>query len=141
MQLVEVVKTDQTSEETINEVIVFLQKINKIPLIVKDYPGFIVNRLLMPTINRAAFLKMDGVASSHDIDLAMTLGANHKMGPLATADLIGIDVCVGIIKQLYNSYQTPDFEVCPLLEEMVAKGDLGRKTGKGFFRYDSQKQP
>lgn len=134
MKLIEVVQTSMVSKETIDSVIDFSYKIGKIPLIVKDSPGFIVNRALMPLINSAAFVLMEKVATAETIDSAMKLGANHPIGPLALADLIGVDVCLEIMKELDKSGHIK-YPICPLLEKMVAEGDLGRKTGRGFFTY------
>jgi 3-hydroxybutyryl-CoA dehydrogenase len=131
MKLVEVVKTPFSSEESINAVVEFSKKLGKVPIVVIDTPGFVVNRVLFPMINAAAYLLMDKVATAETIDLAMCLGANHPLGPLALADFIGIDLCTKIL----NEFKDPKCEVCPLLEEMVRKGTLGRKTGKGFFNY------
>jgi 3-hydroxybutyryl-CoA dehydrogenase len=114
-------------------------KIGKFPLVVKNSPGFVVNRILLPAINAAAFVLMEKVATAETIDSAMKLGANHPMGPLAIADLIGIDVCLNIMKELNSRLEDSQFQVCPLFEDLVAKGNLGRKTGKGFFVYETQK--
>jgi 3-hydroxybutyryl-CoA dehydrogenase len=135
MKLVEVVKTPFSSEESINAVVEFSKELGKVPIIVLDTPGFVVNRVLMPMINTAAYLLMDKVAAAETIDLAMQLGANYPLGPLALADYIGIDLCTKILNELYGKLEDPKYKVCPLLEEMVRKGTLGRKTGKGFFNY------
>lgn len=135
MKLVEVVQTTMTSKETLDSIIEFSNKLGKFPLIVRDTPGFIVNRILIPMINGAAFALMDKIATAETIDSAMKLGANHPLGPLALADLIGIDVCVNIMKELQCKLKDQPYTVCPLLEEMVTKGNLGRKTGSGFFTY------
>lgn len=134
MKLIELVQTSMTSKETIESVIDFSHKIGKVPLIVKDSPGFIVNKTLMPMINSAAFTLMEKVATAEDIDSAIKLGANHPMGPLALADLIGVDVCLNIMKELDKSDHLK-YPICPLISEMVAQGNLGRKTGRGFFLY------
>jgi 3-hydroxybutyryl-CoA dehydrogenase len=139
MKLIEVVQSPLTSEETVSSIIAVSQRIGKSPLVVKDSPGFIVNRILMSAINTAAFALMENVATAEAIDSAMKLGANHPMGPLALADLIGIDVCVNIMKELEARLKDSKFHLCPLLEELVAKGYLGRKTGRGFFIYNTQK--
>lgn len=138
MKLIEVVQSPLTSEETVSSIIAVSQKIGKFPLVVKDSPGFVVNRILMPAINAAAFVLMEKVATAETIDSAMKLGANHPMGPLALADLIGIDVSLNIMKELNARLEDSKFQVCPLFEELVAKGNLGRKTGKGFFVYETQ---
>jgi 3-hydroxybutyryl-CoA dehydrogenase len=137
MKLIEVVQAPMTSKETVDSIIEFSNKIGKFPLIVRDSPGFIVNKILMPMINAAAFVLMDKIATAETIDSAMKLGANHPLGPLALADLIGIDVCVNIMKELQCKLEGQPYTVCPLLEEMVTKGILGRKTGKGFFTYET----
>ncbi len=139
MKLVEVIESPQTSGETVSSVVTFAQKIGKFPLVVKDSPGFVVNRILMPAINTAAFILMEKVATAEAIDSAMKLGANHPMGPLALADLIGIDTCLSIMKEL-NSRLVGKFQICPLFEKMVSEGNLGKKTGKGFFMYETQDQ-
>lgn len=135
MKLVEIVKTPMTSKETINSIADFAIKIDKVPLIVSDSPGFVVNRILLPMINAAAYVLMEKIASAETIDSAMKLGANHPIGPLALADLVGIDVCLGILKELTEKFELK-YPICPLFEQMVAEGRLGRKTGKGFFTYN-----
>jgi 3-hydroxybutyryl-CoA dehydrogenase len=135
MKLIELAETPLTSKETVNDVLNFSNRIGKFPLIVKDSPGFVVNKILMPMINAAAFTLMDKVASAETIDSAMKLGANHPMGPLALADLIGLDTCLKIMKEINGKLEGLSFTICPLIEEMVAKGRLGRKTGQGFFKY------
>lgn len=136
MKLIEVVVGSSTSQETIEDVIIFSKKIGKTPLLVRDSPGFIVNRCLMPMINQAAFILMDKIATAEAIDSAMKLGANHPVGPLALADIIGIDVCLEIMRELKNRLGSA-YQICPLFEKMVAEGNLGRKTGKGFFSYET----
>ena len=135
MKLVEVVKTPQTSEATVNTILELCETIEKVPLVVKDTPGFVVNRILMPAINSAAFVLMEGVASADIIDSAMKLGANYPMGPLALADLIGIDTCLKIMEEFCSNLEHAGFQICPLFEKMIVQGNLGRKTGKGFFTY------
>ena len=139
MKLIEVVQSRLTSEETVSSIVAVSQRIGKFPLVVRDSPGFVVNRILMPAINAAAFVLMEKVATAEIIDSAMKLGANHPMGPLAIADLVGVDVCLNILKELDARLEDSKFEVCPLFEELVAKGNLGRKTGKGFFVYETSK--
>lgn len=134
MDLVEVVYSKYTSRETIEYIIDFSNKLGKSPILVKDSPGFIVNRCLMPLINEAASLFHGGV-SSNDIDSAIKLGLNHPMGPLALADLIGLDVCVSIMQTLYNGFNDVRYIPSPIFFELVRKGHLGKKTGKGFYDY------
>lgn len=133
MKLVEVAPTTVTSEETLETIIGFLEKLGKTALIVKDSAGFVVNRILMQMVNEAAFVLKEGVATAETIDSAMKLGANHPIGPLALADLIGIDVCLKIMEQFYA--KDAKYQPCPLFREMVDKGYLGRKTRKGFYTY------
>jgi 3-hydroxybutyryl-CoA dehydrogenase len=137
MKLVEIAQAQQTSEDTVVSIIKFSEKLGKFPLVVKDSPGFVVNRILMPAINAAAFVLMEKIAPAEAIDSAMKLGANYPIGPLALADLIGVDTCLNIMRELNRKIEkSSKFDMCPLIEEMVAKGQLGRKTGIGFFRYE-----
>lgn len=136
MKLIEVVQTCYSSRDTINSVIDFSKKLGKEPLIVADTPGFVVNRILMPMVNSAVYALMDKVATAETIDRAMYLGANHPLGPLALADYIGIDICAKTLNELYDKLKDPKYRVCPLLNQMVREGNLGRKTGKGFFIYN-----
>lgn len=136
MKLVEIVRGRETSEETLTLTREFVRKIGKTPVDVRESPGFIVNRLLIPMINEAVFACMEGVASREDIDLAMKLGASHPMGPLAVADLIGLDVCLNIMETLHKQFNDDKYRPCPLLKQMVDEGKLGRKSGRGFFEYD-----
>lgn len=135
MKLVEVIRGYSTSDETFNQIKELSIKLDKVPVEVYDYPGFISNRILMPMINEAIFALMEGVASAEDIDTVMKLGMNHPMGPLSLADFIGLDVCLAIIEVLYNGYNDPKYRPCPLLKKMVAAGKFGRKNGEGFFKY------
>lgn len=135
MKLVEVIKGIGTSEETKNTVIELSKKLGKEPVEVEEGPGFVVNRVLIPMINEAIGILADGVATAEDIDLAMKLGANHPMGPLALADLIGNDVCLSIMEVLYTEFGDSKYRPNPLLRKMVRAGYLGRKTKKGFFDY------
>lgn len=136
MQLVEIVQARETSKETMHVVVEFTRKIGKAPVVAKDIPGFIVNRILMPMINEAVFALEETVASPEDIDLAMTTGANHPVGPLALADRIGLDTVLAICEVLYQDLNDPKFSPCPLLRRYVEAGRLGRKTGRGFFLYE-----
>ncbi|RKO67416.1 3-hydroxybutyryl-CoA dehydrogenase [Desulfofundulus salinus] len=135
MQLVEVVKGSATSEETFATIKVMVEKLGKTAVAVNEAPGFIVNRMLVPMINEAAYILMEGVASAEDIDTAMKLGANHPIGPLALADMIGIDVCLAVMETLYAEFSDAKYRPCPLLRKLVRAGYLGRKTGKGFYTY------
>jgi len=135
MQLVEVIKGAATSEDTFSTAIDLVRKMNKVPIGVNESPGFAVNRLLVPLINEAAFLLMEGVASADEIDTAMKLGANHPIGPLALGDLIGLDVCLAVMETLHMEFGDSKYRPCPLLRKLVRAGHLGRKTGKGFFNY------
>jgi 3-hydroxybutyryl-CoA dehydrogenase len=136
MKLVEIIRGYSTSDETYSTIKKLSEKLDKVPVEVFDYPGFVANRILMPMINEAAFTLMEGVASKEDIDTVMKLGMNHPMGPLTLADFIGLDVCLAIIEVLYNGYNDSKYRPCPLLKKMVAANKLGRKTGEGFFKYD-----
>ncbi len=135
MKLVEVIKGDDTSPETVERAKQLCKHLGKTPVIVKESPGFVVNRLLCPMLNEAAYLLMENVASAEDIDTAMKLGANHPLGPLSLADLIGIDVLYAIMDTLHKDFKDEKYKPCPLLKQMIDKGHLGRKTGRGFFKY------
>ena len=135
MKLVEIIKGDQTSKETLETIKNLAKKMNKIPIECNDSPGFVSNRILMPLINEAAFTYMEGVASVEAIDEIMKLGMGHPMGPLKLADLIGIDVCVSIMKVLLDGFNNDKYLICPLLIEMNKKGKLGIKTKEGFYKY------
>lgn len=136
MKLVEVIKGIATSEETKNTIVEVSKKLGKDPVEVEEAPGFVVNRILVPMINEAVGILADNVASAEDIDLAMKLGANHPMGPLALADLIGIDVCLAIMEVLYAEFGDSKYRPHPLLRKMSRAGYLGKKSGKGFFDYN-----
>jgi len=135
MKLVEVVPGAATAKETVDRAKSLAERLGKTPVVVKESPGFIVNRLLCPMMNEAAYLVMEGIASPEDIDTAMKLGANHPIGPLALADLVGIDVLYAIMEVLHSDIGDPKFRPCPLLKQMMEAGRLGRKTGQGFFKY------
>ena len=135
MQLVEIVRGLETSDETVAETVDLARALGKVPVVVADRPGFVSNRVLMPMINEAAFALMEGVADREAIDTVMKLGMNHPMGPLALADLIGIDVCLDIMEVLHRGFGDSKYRACPLLRTMVAAGRLGRKSGRGFYEY------
>jgi len=136
MKLVEVIKGLQTSKQTEDKIKQFIESIKKSPVKVEEAPGFVVNRLLIPMINEAIGIYADGVASKEDIDTAMKLGANHPMGPLALADLIGLDVCLAIMEILHQEFGEDKYRPHPLLKKMVRGKVLGRKSGKGFYDYE-----
>lgn len=136
MKLVEIIRGYSTSDETFQLIKSLAEKLDKVPVEVFDYPGFISNRILMPMINEAIFSLMEGVASAADIDTVMKLGMNHPMGPLTLADFIGLDVCLAIMEVLYNGFNDTKYRPCPLLKKMVAAKKLGRKSGEGFFKYN-----
>ena len=133
--LVEVIRGFHTSDETIKKTQALLNSIEKTSVVVNDYPGFVTNRVLMLTINECIWLIQDQVAKPNDIDKIFKLGFSHKMGPLATADLIGLDTILRSLNVLYESYNDPKYRPCPLLKKMVDAGLLGKKSGKGFFNY------
>ena len=135
MALVEVVRAPGTSEETVGEIVELSRELGKTPAEVNDFPGFVSNRVLMPLINEAAYALQDGVAEAEAIDTIARLGFNHPMGPLALADLIGLDTCVSIMEVLRDGLGDAKYEPCPLLRRHVEAGRLGRKTGAGFYDY------
>lgn len=135
MKLVEVIRGAKTSDETYETIRALSEQIGKEPVEVSEAPGFVVNKILVPMINEAADLLYTGVASAEGIDKAMKLGANHPMGPLELGDLIGLDVCLAIMDTLFNETRDPKYRASLLLRKMVRAGDLGRKTGKGFYNY------
>ena len=135
MKLVEVIKGIATSEETFKLTWALSEKFGKTPAEANDYPGFIANRILMPMINEAVFCLYQSVGKAEDIDTVMKLGMNHPMGPLALADLIGLDTCLAIMETLYDGFKDSKYRPCPLLRKYVEAGWLGRKTGKGFYDY------
>lgn len=136
MKLVELIKSITTAEETFNKAKEFVEKIGKTPVEVNEAPGFVVNRILIPMINEAAFILYEGIAKADEIDTAMKLGANHPLGPLALGDLVGLDVCLAIMETLYNEFGDSKYRPCSLLRKKVRAGHLGRKTGRGFFEYN-----
>jgi 3-hydroxybutyryl-CoA dehydrogenase len=135
MGLVEVVRGLATSDETVQRVLEIARSLGKTPVEASDYPGFVSNRVLMPMINEAIFCVMEGVATPEAVDTVMKLGMNHPMGPLALADLIGLDVCLAILEVLHHGLGDDKYRACPLLRKMVAAGRLGRKSGRGFYEY------
>jgi 3-hydroxybutyryl-CoA dehydrogenase len=135
MQLVEIIRGQATSDETTRRVMGLATALGKTPVEVNDYPGFVSNRVLMPMINEAIFCVMEGVAQPEAIDTVMKLGMAHPMGPLMLADLIGLDTCLAILEVLHRGLGDDKYRPCPLLRRMVAAGQLGRKTAKGFYKY------
>jgi 3-hydroxybutyryl-CoA dehydrogenase len=135
MPLVELIRGQATSPETMKGASELCTKLGKAPIEAADYPGFIANRILMPMINEAIFAVMEGVGTPEAIDSVMKLGMNHPMGPLTLADFIGLDVCLAIMNVLHDGLGDPKYRPCPLLRRMVAAGQLGRKSGQGFYTY------
>ncbi|MBI4542512.1 MAG: 3-hydroxybutyryl-CoA dehydrogenase [Gemmatimonadetes bacterium] len=135
MPLVEVIRGHATSDATVARVLDIARRLGKTPVEVGDYPGFVSNRVLMPMINEAIYCLMEGVAPAEAIDTVMKLGMNHPLGPLALADLIGLDVCLSILEVLHRGLGDDKYRPCPLLKRMVTAGQLGRKSGRGFYTY------
>ncbi len=140
MALVEVIRGQATSQETTQAVMELARALGKTPVEVNDYPGFVSNRVLMPMINEAIFCVMEGVATAEAIDTVMKLGMAHPMGPLMLADLIGLDTCLAILEVLHRGLGDDKYRPCPLLRRMVAAGQLGRKTGQGFYPYSGDRR-
>jgi 3-hydroxybutyryl-CoA dehydrogenase len=135
MKLVEIIRGYSTTDETYRAIRETTLALDKVPVEVNDFPGFIANRILMPMINEAVFALMEGVATAEDIDTVMKLGMNHPMGPLTLADFIGLDVCLAIMEVMFNGFGDSKYRPCPLLRKMVSAKKLGRKSGEGFFKY------
>ena len=139
MALVEVVHGPQTASTTIDAAVALAKRLGKTPVVVKDSPGFVVNRLLCPMVNEAVLAYSEGIATAHDIDEAMKLGCNHPIGPLALCDLIGLDVVLAVMQVFERDFNDAKYRPAPLLQEMVAAGHLGRKSGRGFHIYEAAK--
>lgn len=135
MKLVEVIRGANTSQETYDAIKAMSEQMGKSPVEINEAPGFVVNRLLIPMLNEGMYCLMEGVANAADIDTSMKFGAGHPMGPLALADMIGLDICLKIMETLYKEFGDPKYRPCPLLVKMVRANKLGRKTGEGFFKY------
>ncbi|HWP97690.1 MAG TPA: 3-hydroxybutyryl-CoA dehydrogenase [Syntrophomonadaceae bacterium] len=135
MKLVEVIRGADTSQETYDAIKAMSEKMGKAPVEISEAPGFVVNRLLIPMLNEGMYCVMEGVANPADVDTSMKFGAGHPMGPLALADMIGLDICLAIMQTLYKEFGDTKYRPCPLLAKMVRAGKLGRKTGEGFFKY------
>jgi 3-hydroxybutyryl-CoA dehydrogenase len=136
MALLEIIRGLQTSDETHARAMAFAQRVGKTPITVRNSPGFVVNRILCPMINEAIFVLQEGLATAEDIDTGMKLGCNHPIGPLALADMIGLDTMLAVMRVFHDGFGDPKYRPAPLLVDMVAAGRLGRKTGRGFYRYD-----
>jgi 3-hydroxybutyryl-CoA dehydrogenase len=141
MKLVEVIRGYSTTDEVTNSIMELSKKLEKVPVEVNDYPGFVANKILMPMINEAIITLYEGVAGVEEIDTVMKLGMGHPMGPLRLADFIGLDVCLAILRVLQDGFGNPKYAPCPLLVNMVMAGHLGDKSGKGFYDYANPKAP
>lgn len=135
MKLVEVIRAKSTNDDTFNTTFKLAEDLNKIPVLVNDFPGFVSNRILLPMLNEAMFCVMEGVAEPEAIDTVMKLGMSHPMGPLTLADFIGLDTCLAIMEVLHRDFDDDKYRPCPLLREMVEQGKLGKKSGEGFYKY------
>ena len=135
MSLVELIRGLQTADAAVDAGMAFARRLGKEPIVVKNSPGFVVNRILCPMINEAIFVRQEGLASATDIDNGMKLGCNHPIGPLALADMVGLDVMLAVMNVFYADFSDPKYRPAPLLKEMVAAGYLGRKSGRGFYEY------
>ena len=140
MKLIEVIRGYSTSDEVTNKIMTLSKTLGKVPVEVNDYPGFVANRILMPMINEAIYSLYEGVAGVYEIDTVMKLGMAHPMGPLQLADFIGLDVCLSILRVLFDGFGNPKYAPCPLLVNMVAAGKLGVKSGEGFYDYAASKK-
>ena len=135
MALLELIRGLQTSDDTVAKAEAFAKRIGKVPITAKNSPGFAVNRILCPMINEAIFALQEGIATAEEIDAGMKLGCNHPIGPLALADMIGLDTMLSVMEVFYNGFNDPKYRPAPLLKEMVDAGHLGRKSGRGFYSY------
>jgi len=135
MKLVEVIRAKSTNDNTFDTTFKLAEDLNKVPVLVNDFPGFVSNRILLPMLNEAMFCVMDGVAEPEAIDTVMKLGMSHPMGPLTLADFIGLDTCLAIMEVLHRDFNDDKYRPCPLLKEMVEQGKLGKKSGEGFYKY------
>ncbi|MBE28241.1 MAG: 3-hydroxybutyryl-CoA dehydrogenase [Euryarchaeota archaeon] len=135
MKLVEVIRAKSTADHTFESTFKLAEDLNKVPVLVNDFPGFVSNRILLPMLNEAIFCVMEGVAEPEAIDTVMKLGMSHPMGPLTLADFIGLDTCLAIMEVLHRDFNDDKYRPCPLLKEMVEQGKLGKKSGEGFYKY------